>query len=109
MTIKTEIEVLKKLNDKYTNYPYFPQLLNSSGNEILMKPKCFHFDFESHFFSKSHAIALIEAVQILHNNGLIHRDIRPPNLLWKSGLEKIFKKYFLRIPNKKKQLETEIL
>jgi len=83
--------------NKVKNQVFVPTILGFSKTAILMKPLALHFNPSRNLcFTSNHAIHAIEAVKFLHSKGIIHRDLRPENLLFLDS--KYFFVFFKKIP-----------
>jgi len=75
--VPREVEVLNFLNSEPSIRPSVPQVLNSSGNMIQMKPQG---EPLSSGFTLSECTSIVLVLKKLHE-GWVHRDIRPDNFL----------------------------
>lgn len=60
-------------------------MINYSEQALLISPRGYPFHFENKPFTTRHALSAIEAVTYLKTKRIIHRDIRPENLLYQDG------------------------
>jgi hypothetical protein len=71
---KYEYSMLSRLDS-----PYIPKCRLGTDFGLLLSPSCEHF--EEGQFEVKHAQQLVEALRHAHSKGIVHRDIRPLNIM----------------------------
>ncbi|TDL17577.1 hypothetical protein BD410DRAFT_901373 [Rickenella mellea] len=82
--IMTEVEMLKKLSDGKEIPIHIPELVWSpdSRAELGIVPVGYPINFkQSSITSRNIVVGLIAGLKYIHGKGIVHRDIRPSNLV----------------------------